>query len=1698
MIKKRIISIASLSLLLLFFGAYQVSSQSQSGKPIYMGGSDYRFIFEDRIILGEEDDQKPTSTRLFVSGAAEFTESVIAALPNFSNELVPKSYVDPYLTFWNVLGDGHIHNATDGRVGINMIVTSTPQAQLQVNAPSGVEGLRLVTSDFSPLNIRNSADTADIWRIDQTGSLATGTIPWARVSGVPANFGSNWLVSGSNIYRLTGNVGIGTTSPSAMLELFRDAGRVQLKISAQSGGTFDPQLTFAINRPVPVEFFSIGVDNSDSDKFKIVSGSFTDGISDTGLLTIIGSTGNIGVGTNAPLQKLHVNGRTLIGDTNMFPNAELQVYESSAAANSTVYGLTSYIIGSGSGTGTQYANYAVSQLGGNRAASYGTYSRVVNTGTISINNAYGVYGEVMNNLSALSSVTNAYGVYSYVNAQDGNIANAYGFYGNLQNATGSIGTAYGLYLNIPTVLATNRWGLYINSNANSYLGSGNIGIGTTTLTAGKLVIDDGTGVAINTSGGEIKGLPDTPTDQDSATSKAYVDDNFVLQGDFSSLSPWKLSGNNLYASSTDWNVGIGTTAPGAKLSVVGTAGTTSSGAPLAFSVVGGYGGNEENYGWLGGAISLVGGQGGSSMGTGGHGGGISLTAGNGGNGSMVGNGGSVAINGGNGFLGGSIILNGGSGTMAGPGNVILANTFGNVGIGTSSPSEKLQVSGNTFVTGSLILGAAKVSSIRESWGVNMTGSNIRPFYTNTASLMIGYAQTDNTVRGVGNLFVSGNVGINTTTPQYHLHTNGDAYFTGTTRVASPIDDDQAVPLGYVSPYLTFWNTEGNDHVYSVNEGRVGINMNLVDVPGAQLQVNAPSGVEGLRIVSASDYSPLNIRNSANTADIWRIDQTGSLATGTIPWARVSGIPANFGSNWEVSGGNIYRLTGNVGIGTTSPNQALHIVGRININDNKDNVYIGSSAGVANTTGDRNTAIGTNSMSANTTGFRNAAIGRASLISNTTGSYNSALGLGAISGNVSGSNNIGIGHNAGTWIADGVTMNQSSNQSIYIGASSRSLSGNNTNEIVIGYEAIGQGSNSAVYGNTLMTKHIFSHGNVGIGTTTPTTKLSVFSDISGNFIHVNGGYISGLDHTPFDPDHAVPLAYLESNYISTSTISDSGGWTVSGNNVYNSNSGNVGIGTTNPGSKLEVNGDINLATTSNTFKVAGNTVISFNNTTQSLAIGLGAGSFQTGDVAIGNGAGQTSSATYNVAIGDLAGSINTGQGIIVLGQGAGRRNTGDGLVALGFETGLRNDGDFVSVIGRQAGYTNTGNYLTAFGYNAGYLNSGAESSFFGSYAGRENTGANSIGVGFEANRLNTANNVIAIGYQAGKSNSVANQFIVKQTNINNIPLIQGNFLTGNVGIGTTTPTTKLSVFSDISGNFIHVNGGYISGLDHTPFDPDHAVPLAYLESNYISTSSASGLVVAGTVATAASTAAKVATISNYTLTTGDFLAITFTNGNSISSPTLNINGAGAKNIRLSNSNVDTTNFSLAASAVVLLYYDGNFFRAMGSQRLVDSNTTYSEITEAEIDAGTASTARALSGRRAAYIINKSVNKTGGTMSGNLIVNADVTANAFYYNSDIRLKENIISLNSSLDKIKKLNPVSFTWKADGRIDQGFIAQELELVVPELVKTNSETGLKSVQYGNLTALLTAGMQEQERKIEQLQTEIEILKLRLNSLEK
>jgi hypothetical protein len=95
------------------------------------------------------------------------------------------------------------------------------------------------------------------------------------------------------------------------------------------------------------------------------------------------------------------------------------------------------------------------------------------------------------------------------------------------------------------------------------------------------------------------------------------------------------------------------------------------------------------------------------------------------------------------------------------------------------------------------------------------------------------------------------------------------------------------------------------------------------------------------------------------------------------------------------------------------------------------------------------------------------------------------------------------------------------------------------------------------------------------------------------------------------------------------------------------------------------------------------------------------------------------------------------------------------------------------------------------------------------------------------------------------------------------------------------------------------------------------------------------------------------------------------------------------------------------------------------------------------------------------------------------------------SDARIKENVNTLESALDKTLSLRGVSYnrTDIEDKSTKIGFIAQELLEVVPEVV-TEDESGMYGVSYGNITALLVEAIKEQQKQIEELKLEIQKLK--------
>lgn len=121
------------------------------------------------------------------------------------------------------------------------------------------------------------------------------------------------------------------------------------------------------------------------------------------------------------------------------------------------------------------------------------------------------------------------------------------------------------------------------------------------------------------------------------------------------------------------------------------------------------------------------------------------------------------------------------------------------------------------------------------------------------------------------------------------------------------------------------------------------------------------------------------------------------------------------------------------------------------------------------------------------------------------------------------------------------------------------------------------------------------------------------------------------------------------------------------------------------------------------------------------------------------------------------------------------------------------------------------------------------------------------------------------------------------------------------------------------------------------------------------------------------------------------------------------------------------------------------------------------------------------------------------SVSLQVAGDIIANSIAGSSDARFKSNINPIENPLQKVQQLRGVTFDWKtkefperafSDNRA-LGFIAQEVEQVLPEVVQTEKTAeGYKSVQYDKVVALLVEAIKEQQKQIKTLQLQVKQLK--------
>lgn len=128
-------------------------------------------------------------------------------------------------------------------------------------------------------------------------------------------------------------------------------------------------------------------------------------------------------------------------------------------------------------------------------------------------------------------------------------------------------------------------------------------------------------------------------------------------------------------------------------------------------------------------------------------------------------------------------------------------------------------------------------------------------------------------------------------------------------------------------------------------------------------------------------------------------------------------------------------------------------------------------------------------------------------------------------------------------------------------------------------------------------------------------------------------------------------------------------------------------------------------------------------------------------------------------------------------------------------------------------------------------------------------------------------------------------------------------------------------------------------------------------------------------------------------------------------------------------------------------------------------------------------------------------TNTTVGGNITAGGIITAA-----SDRRLKKDITVLDDSLEKILKLRPVSFHWKDSSRPEKeiGFVAQEVEAVIPEVVRTGPE-GIKAIAYGNIVAMAVGAIEKlkelfdiQDSRVAQLEKQMGLLAENQKRLEK
>jgi len=1080
----------------------------------------------------------------------------------------------------------------DGNVGIG---TTAPAAKLEIKGTD--TRFRLTDTTYSwdletgsagqTFKIRDVPNNRDVIELGTAGHIKLSTVGTERLR-----------------IDTSGNVGIGTTAPGASLHTYRSGSGSHTHIKIENA---DASATGAAYWELL---------HRDDGNFDI-SGEGTERFS-------IDNTGNLGIGTVAPVSKLNLE-----GDSADFIITQAdQAY--SANLGSTSGGLGQLILYNNdisdidikliAGTGDSYINagnvgigstaplYDLDVVGDIKASGtiYGDLAQGTVTptgftqgsvafagsgGTLAQDNAQFFWDDTNNRLGigtvSPTSKLHVYGsgsTYGHIESGADNQAAIRYETQSYNWTTGIHGGESGKFkISNSNILGTND---YVTIST-----SGNVGIGTTGPIQDLHITDDDSSAGIyidaQAAAGKVSdlqlrlgtsyyGLIRADYDNQNDLFVGAVEDLYLVgdSDNSGSTASIKFAFNDSVIDSVntpvmkiqeDGNVGIGTTAPVKDLHVIGEMNIVPDNAAVGLTIdqnnsaIGLRIDNEVNV-----ALAITGGATGVDLAT--------FTR-------DVGGSGAIGIHSGSSdpqisFRGGSNTFSlGTEGTSfkiadnaaVGTNDRFTITSSGNVGIGTTAPNTKLTVTGSTDIASSLRVGSA--------------GTPTDALDVDGNADISGNLDVSSGIDLLGGNIVFGNPGIGSERHFEWSLTNDGAYM-----YAKEVTSDNT---DYVFKLRD--NNAGDRFVWWIDEHR-GSSYDKYPIVMAGNYINFQEG--NMYLQESSGNVGIN-----DTSPSYKLDVAGSIrATGTIYGDLAQGTvtPTGFTQGsvaFAGSGGTLAQDNANLfwddtnnrlGIGTTGPSYELDVSGAIN----------GSNLRIANSGGPISPSIYLGGSS--NSGFSGSASGGINFILGGSNKMHiksdGNVGIGTTAPNVKlhveGSTLIdafNAGNETGIFFREGYTAGSKYNLSIL----ARDYSGNPDGLSINAYGGIG--FNTGANDSSGERVRILANGNVGIGTTAPLDELDVNGDIringvlrslgnislravDGSNVTWTGGvlYAEHLTKSLGDSSHRWSAVYAGAGDFS-SNLGVAGNLVVSGSGPHHFTTGNLGIGTTAPGSDLHIFG-----------------------------------------------------------------------------------------------------------------------------------------------------------------------------------------------------------------------------------------------------------------------------------------------------------------------------------------------------------------------------------------------------------------------------------------------------------------------------------------------------------------------------------------------